>query len=257
MNKPLSGLSWILLLLALSGCSLFRPTATTTAELPERSAKFLLKKLVQQQVELDWFSAKARVNFADDNLSITVTANLRMRKDSIIWANVKKLNLEAGRALVRPDSFFVIDRINRQYSRQPVSNLASMLEVPANFQVLQSLLLGNPVFLTTDLQAGIEGDRYTLRGEDDRFTSTYYLDGRDFSLRKIAFSEKKTQRAVSMELSGYESLQKKQNFSYFRTLRVDSPETGLMQVELEFSKIEINTPKNIEFEIPSRYNEIN
>ncbi|MCB9285512.1 MAG: DUF4292 domain-containing protein [Lewinellaceae bacterium] len=257
MNKPAFGLSLILLLFVVSGCNLFRPTATSTAELPERSAKFLLKKLVQQQVELDWFSAKARVDFADENFSIAVTANLRLRTDSVIWANVKKLNLEAGRALVRPDSFFVIDRINRQYSRQPLSALANMLEVPANFQVLQSILLGNPVFLTTDLQAGIEGDQYTLRGEDDRFTADYFLDGRDFSLQKIAFTEKKTRRAVSMELSGYQSLKKKQNFSYFRTVRVDSPETGPMQIELEFSKIEINTPKSIEFEIPSRYSEIN
>ncbi|MBK7409408.1 MAG: DUF4292 domain-containing protein [Saprospirales bacterium] len=257
MNKPILGISLLVLSLLVSSCNLFRHAATSTDELPERSAKFLLKKLVQQQVDLEWFSAKARINYADENFSISATANLRMRKDSIIWANVKKLNIEAGRALIRPDSFFVIDRINRQYSRQPVSAITDMFQVPANFQMLQTILLGNPVFLTTDLQAGVEAPFYTLRGEDDRYTTIYHLDGKDYSLQKITFIEKMERREVSMGLSDYKTLGKKQKFAYFRTLRVDSPQTGPLFIEIEFSKLEINTPKSIEFEIPSRYSEIN
>jgi hypothetical protein len=253
MNK---GLLLFLILLTASSCGIFRKTAAEGA-LPERNAKFLLKKMAQQQVNADWFSSRAKISYEDDEFAVSASANIRMRKDSVIWANLKKLNIEAGRALIRPDSFFVIDRINRQVARQPVSEIANMLQLPASFELLQTILLGNPFFFTTDLQVGIEGPNYSLSGEDKRFSTTYLLDGRDFLLKKIAVAEKGTGRTVEMELSQYGPLDKKQKFSYIRTLRMDSPETGPLRVEIEFSKVEVNIPKNIEFEIPSRYTEIN
>jgi hypothetical protein len=256
MNNRITGLVLLLLLILASSCKVFRP-ATTSEALPERNAKFLLKKLVQQQVDADWFSARVKIDFQDDLLSLGATSQLRMRKDSAIWINLRKLSIEAGRALIRPDSFFVIDRINRQYSRQPVSAIADMFQVPANFEVLQTILLGNPFFLTTDLEAGIQGNQYTLKGEDQRFATTYFLDGRDFSLQKLSVVEKDKNREVHMDLSQYGPLDKKQKFSYIRTLSMNSPETGPLRIEIEFSKVEINVPKSIEFEIPSRYSEIN
>lgn len=257
MNKTSPGLSLLLLVLLSAGCGIFRPAAGEAVDLPGRSAKFLVKKMAQNQVQCDWFSARARIDFKDDNYSVSATANLRMRNDSVIWANVKKLNLEMGRVLIRPDSFFVVDRINRQYSRQSVDEIAQMLQVPANFQILESILLGNPFFLNTELEAGVEEGFYTLKGEDKRFAVTYHLDGKDFSLRRFSISEKQEKRLVSMELKGYEALGKKQKFSYFRTMRMESPESGPVSVEIEFSKVEIDIPKSIEFEIPSRYDEIN
>lgn len=257
MNKTAPGLALLLLVFATSSCGIFQRTAAGSGELPERSAKFLMKKMAQQQVSTAWFSARARVDYEGENFSVSATANLRMTRDSAIWANVKKLNLEVGRALIRPDSFFVIDRINRQFSRHAVSEIAELFKLPANYQILQSVLLGNPFFLNAEHQAGIEEGFYTLTGEDDRFAATYYLDGKNYSLQKIVFTEKQQKREVSMELKDYKALGKKQNFSYFRTIRADSPETGPLFIDIEFSKVEINTPKSIEFDIPNRYNEIN
>lgn len=255
MNSKGFLLLFLVLLLG-SGCGIFRKAAGEEA-LPERNAKFLLKKIVQQQVDADWFSSRARISFDNDEFSFSATANIRMRKDSVIWANVKKLNIEAGRALIRPDSFFVIDRINREFARQPVSDIAKMLQIPASFDLLQTILLGNPFFFTTDLEADIDGPNYSLKGEDARFSTSYLVDGKDFFLKKVRIAEKATNRTVEMELSQYAPLDKKQNFSYFRTLRMDSPETGPLQVAIEFSKVEVNIPKHIEFEIPSRYTETN
>lgn len=257
MNKTATGIALLLLTLLTSSCSIFRPTAAGDGALPERNAKFLMKKLVQQQVKCDWFSARARIDYEDANFGVSVTANLRVRRDSLIWANAKKLNLEVGRALIRPDSIFVIDRINREYSSMSVAEAVGFLRVPANFQILQSILLGNPFFLNTDLTAAVENGFYTLKGEDDRYVATYHLDGKDFSLRKISFAEKAGEREVTMEMKEYQPLVKKQNFSYFRTITANTPEMGLVRIEIEFSKVETDIPKSIEFDIPSRYNETN
>ena len=255
MTKSSSFLVLSLLLLLTSGCGIFRKADAGAEALPERSAKWLVKRMAQEQVQADWLSARARINYRGDDMAISATANLRMRKDSVILGNVRKLNIEAGRALIRPDSFFVIDRINREYARQPLSAVTSLLPFPANFQILQTVLLGNPFFFTTDLQEGIEGPFYTLSGEDKNFSATYYVDGLDFTLRRLVVNEKQENRTLDMELSKYQPLGKKQNFAYIRTLTVDSPETGRMNIEIEFSNVEINIPKSIDFEIPIRYTE--
>jgi hypothetical protein len=45
-------------------------------------------------------------------------------------------------------------------------------------------------------------------------------------------------------------------FSYFRALQFISPETGTISLDLKFSKVDLNTPKSLTFDIPSHYTKV-
>ena len=66
-------------------------------DIPKKSTRFLLKKMNQQEVDVDWFSSKAKIKYSDQYDRIGATANIRMRKDSVLWMNVKKAGVEAFR----------------------------------------------------------------------------------------------------------------------------------------------------------------
>lgn len=250
MNKLL----FLLLLPLALGCHTAKKIASDAPR--ERSAKFLVKKMVQNQVNARYFSARTKMNLDYDGQQIAFTGNLRWVRDSAIWVNAKKFNIEAGRALITPDSFHLLDRINQQFISRQFSYLQEAFDLPANFDVLQNLLLGNPVFFTQDLNVTIDGAQYVLKGETDRFLTTYYLDGDQYTLNRYEMVDKSTSESLEMIFSNHQALDQEQKFSYLRYLTVNSKDYGELRLELEFAKVELNTPKELPFEIPDRYTEI-
>ncbi len=250
-------------LILLIGCKTTRKAAKPL-NLKNRSTKFLLKKLNNNKIEADWISAKARVTYADENETRKFTSLVRLRKDSVIWMNFKKTSIEAARILITPDSLFILNRLDKEYFKDALDGLKAKFFLPQSdltntefFQIIQELILGNPVFYQVKaLNNEIVEEQYYLEGDDGRIKSEYWLDGLFYRLGQLAFTDFKTQGTVAIKLDDYEELEDRQKFSYLRTITAMSEETGKVYVEIEFKKLEINIPKNIRFEIPSRYTRI-
>ncbi|MEO1712721.1 MAG: DUF4292 domain-containing protein [Bacteroidota bacterium] len=216
-----------------------------------------MKRMVQQQVDADWLTSKLKMGYSDDYQSVKLNGYLRMKKDSVIWLVVKKLSVEVARIQITPDTFYVLDRINKEYAKQPFSELARLTNLPVTFSGLQSIVLGNPLFLTTnELASEIEKDAYLLTATSDRYSNHFWLNGEDFSIKKMQLADLMEQRSVDLSYDDYQSVDGERIFSYFRILNFESEETGPASVNVEFSKVEINTPKPIRFDIPTRYTEI-
>ena len=215
-----------------------------------------MKRLVQNQVSAEWLSSKAKVTYRDDYGVQKFTANLRFRKDSLIWLNFKKLSVEAVRLQITPDSIYIINRLDNEYIIESFEEARRKFGLPANFEGLQSIVLGNPVFFTTDLDSEIDKDRYKLEGKTDQYETKYWLEGTDFLLSQILIDDYRNKRSMDASFGDYHEISDGQNFSYFRHLNLNSREFGEMSVKIELSKTEINVPKNIRFEIPDRYKRV-
>jgi len=222
-----------------------------------KSPRFLTKKLIQNQFKATWLSAKAKVVYRDDYGGVQkFTANLRLRKDSVIWMNFKKMSVEAVRLQITPDSFFLINRIDHEYLSESFVKAQKIFGLPAAFSGLQAMLLGNPVFFTKDLTASVEGHAYKLEGKTDRLVVRYWLEPRKYYLKRMFVEDFRNKRAMELALDDFEALPDGQNFSYFRLLNFNSPEYGDVSVKIELSKLEFNVPKRIRFEIPEHYKNI-
>ncbi len=260
-----------LLLLCLMGLLFLAPACKSskkaggTIDLKKRSARYLVKKMQEQEVDVEWLSAKARIGYSGEDRSFKVTANIRLRKDSVLWMNFKKLSVEVARVLITPDSIYLIDRHNKQYTVQGFDFLERQFSMPAaiaeeagaiatGFNSMQQLLLGNtPVFPNRKYKSSIDQNQYQLSREAPGFDNAYWLDGLSLLLSKMSFMDTGFDRELRVEMEDYKTIDEKQKFSYFRRLNLDSPDTGEVSISVKFSKVEINTPKSIRFEIPSRY----
>lgn len=250
-------------LLLLLGCGSGRK-AQKPLNLKERSSAYLLRKLNNNQIKADWLSARARVTFSSPEETRHFTSYIRLQRDSLIWMNFKKNSIEAARVLITPDSFFLINRLDNEYAAKSLDFIINRLALPfgemdglSPFQALQALMLGNPVFMPVkSMNSRVDESRYHLFGENRELKSHYYLNGADYSLHQISFLDSKYQRQVQFLFEEYEPLDKADKFSYFRIINVDTPENGRISFEMNLNKVELNTPKNIQFEIPSHYTKI-
>jgi hypothetical protein len=253
-----SAFSLLVVTVLLSAPACKTTSGVTGKPLKEKTPEAVMESLVRNQVNAEWFSARMDVSYADQNQSVGASATIRMRKDSIIWMNVKKLGFELARLLITQDSVFVMDRINNQFIAEDLHFLEKAYNIPANLFTLQALILGNPVFFSIkNLNVENRELSYHLFGKDDKMENHYWLDPARMLLQKMQFNDFRSNRKVDVNLDGYEKGSDNQFFSYIRKLEFNSQETGAMSIGLKFSKVEINIPKSISFEIPQRYTRIN
>lgn len=255
MNKPFASVGFVLVLLLLfSACK--TGGRQQFGALKPRSAKFLTEKMLEQQVKVDWLSAKARITYADDQETVRLTANIRIRRDSLIWMNFKKVSVEAARILLTPDSVYIVDRLNNQYAIQSYQDFNRLSGLPSNFAAIQSFLLGNPVLFTNELVAAADSLDYLLSGKGQRFENIIRLSGADYGLKGLLYREVEKNQVAALTFQDRQLLPNDQFFSYLRTIQYFSEQTGDTFVEIEFNKVEIDIPKDIRFEIPNHYTPI-
>jgi hypothetical protein len=256
MSKLLISLA---LLLALStGCQIFRSSESVESSeegLKRRTARYIQRQLAENQFDAEWVVTRAKISYSDSNESIRFQANIRIRKDSAIWMNFRKLSIEVARLLITTDSVFLIDRINNQYLATDLGYIQRNFHLPANFQAVQSLLFGNPFYLTQQLDVTEEGGEYVMEGKQARLTQQYFVNPETFLLTGLAFIEPENGRNFQMRLGDHQMAGKK-NFSYFRQLKINDPLSGPVFIDLELSKLEIDIPKTMPFEIPAHYSRI-
>ncbi len=241
----------MLLILALSSCKALRKAHGESLKL--KTEKVLIKGLLENSVNAEWLGARAKISYSDEYGGESFTANIRMRKDSAIWMNFKKFSIEGARVLLTPDSIFVIDRINNEYTAKPFSYAQKEYSLPFGFHGLQALLLGNPVFFSKESVAGTDSTQYTLEQKTENLTAKYWLSSPELRLRHFLVDDFRNKRTVDAFYSDFRQLDGKQQFSYVRSFNLKSTDLGQMKVQIEFSKVEINSPQEMKFEVPKGY----
>jgi len=254
-SKGIFSVLLLLIGLSFSSCKIKQPLANAT--LKKKSARFLTKKLDSNKiVGVEWFSARGKITVKEGNKVTKFTANIKMRKDSLLWLNVKKFGAEAARVQITPDSVYVIDRIHKEYAIKDFNFIEERFNLPADLKTLEQFLLGNPILMDEKMEADVDGDNYLLTKKVETTAQSYWMDGVSFLLAKMAFNDVRYNRSVQISLGEYTEIDEKQKFSYFRSLELDSRETGPVSIDIKFSKLEINIPKDIKFQIPDRYTKI-
>lgn len=259
LQKTYLFITLFLSLAFLTSCSTSRQlqsSETTSLKLKKRSAKYLKKQLKAKELDVEWLSARARITFKDPSQTRKFNANIRMRKDSIIWMNVKKLKVEAFRILITTDSIYVIDRLEKKYFVEDLQLIEEKFNFPGQFQALQTAILGNPYFFDQQkLSANIANQQYQLTGDNAvRTKSDYFLNGQSYTLEKMSFWDVERDRKLNILLQEYAPvLEAAFQFAYNREFIVESEETGNATIKMKFSKVELNVPKTIKFSISSRY----
>ncbi len=261
-------LLFVALTLTLFACKTSKKTSTKTitttptfANAP-LSISTVLLKMQGNNLDFERMNGDAGVDYRGQPMNIAVSSTVRWRRDSVIWMNVRKLGFTVARIQVTRDSVFVVNYLQSNYIAKNLSYIEKTFGVPLDFSILQDILLGNPVFLTDKdkltLEKPIDGD-VILRGKDTRWKATYKLDATNFTVKEMLFEEPGTNRLLKICYKNYGNVRvpngTQQNFSYLRTIDVESPQTGKVSVVLEVDaeSLEINVPKNIKFEIPNHY----
>ncbi len=252
--------SYLLLCFILIGGCKSKKNNNSELKLKKRSAKYLIEKLDKYHLDTEWLSTKGSIKLVQNNKTTKATAYIRMRKDSVIWAAVRKLGVEAGRVLITQDSVFLVNRLEKTYYAKSVDYIQNMMGFSGtgnrqkDFRNLSQIILGNPVFLEdTDYKVDIKSPYYKLTKNLDGIDTEYWIQGKNYSLYKMMFQQDSANKRASCIQEDYQPLGNELLFSYIRKLNLYSTDTGSLNIDLNFKTVSLNKPVSIKFEIPSSY----
>src|SRR2546423_4002031 len=215
-----------------------------------------LSSLAHNQINYTTFSGKVNIDYrGGDGKSYNINANIKMYRDSAIWISANAiLGIEAMRVLITKDSVKLLDKLSKTYTARSVNYLQEVTALPLNLSILQNLIVGNPVFLDSNIVSYSAGHNLiSLLSIGDWFKNLITLDAGNKTLlhSKLDDADKSRNRTADLTYSNYDQL----GGTFFSTRRrIIIAEKKRLDIRMDFRQYDFNRPVNFSFPIPRNYN---
>ena len=257
MSKHL-WLIYLLVFLLLTACS--KKTVGT-------SRGPLSDELAIEDTDFNYLTSSSKIRYRNEKQNVSATANIRIKKDSIIWISVTPgFGIEAARGLITRDSITFINRLEKEYSSYSFQELSDKFNFDINYDLLQSLLVGDmPRTLTPPDQIKKQADHFLVRQQEGRLTIDNFIDARLMRVDRVAVvdetnrdsqSGKRSKNTLNVQYEDFEKLGD-QWVPFKNVVSLDYQSQGQKQrtqVDIQYKKVNIvEEAVRFPFSIPSKY----
>ena len=214
-----------------------------------------LKGMAANQISYSTFNAKVNVDYKDaSGKNYDVNALVRMYKDSAIWISVNALlGIEAMRALITKDSVKIIDKLNKTYTARSVDYLQEVTALPLGLTTIQNLILGNPVFLDSNIISyNRSGDAISLLSLGQFFKNLITINESDKLIQRSKLDDVDRTRSRTADLT-YTDYENKKGFPFSTKRRILIAEKKNLDIKLDFKQYDFNGEVSFPFNIPKNY----
>ena len=224
----------------------------------EDSVKFIkdnYSQLLANRIEFETFSAKINTDYqGGDGKKYDVNAFIRLKKDSLIWISVNAaLGIEAMRVLIDKDSVRILNKLDKEYQVRSLEYLTEVAALPLDLRTLQELIIGNPVFLDTNIVSySTAENNISLLSEGKWFRHLITMNNNDHLVlhSKLDDVDILRNRTCFLTYTDYETA-KGVKFSTNRTVSVT--EKTKLDVKLNFKQYAFNETLSYPFSVPKNY----
>jgi len=256
--------------ISISACKSTRKTIKEPIK--EEGADFLFSKLKENELKFEWFSAKFSLDLLIDKKKNSFRGQIRMRKDSAIWISFSPaLGIEMARLLITNDSIKFINRINKTYFLGDYQFVNQFLGTNVDYDVLQSILLGNDLTYYEDGKFRVSYDskeyhlvtagrsklkKYINTQEDAErvYIQNIYLNPKTFKITKMKIKEfgKESRKLDAF----YDDFQRIGDQLLPQHLIFDITADNPVNVDVMYNKIDLESSQEFPFKISAKYERI-
>lgn len=218
------------------------------------STKQIIKNNTKNNSKFNTLSARLKIESTDGKKSQSVSVSIRMEKNKTIW--MSKLGIV--KALITPTRVAFYNKLDGTYFDGDFTYLSELLGTDLDFNKVQALLLGEPVFKpnTKDFEASVFQKSYMLqpKNQNDLFEVFLLFNPTHFKMDSQQISQSKAQRHLEINYQAYQNVEKEILPERIKILALENDDQLL--IDLEFKGIELNQSLRFPFKIPSGYDQI-
>lgn len=225
-----------------------------------RDSLLMIKKTIdnlnKNYIDFKTFNAKIKVEYQDSKgKQPDVTAIVRIIKDSAIWVSLTAsiLNIEVYRALITKDSVILLNKQSREVQYRSLDYLQEVTEIPFDFKTLQDLLIGNPVFVDSNIVYYKKTENQVLFSMVGKFFKNLLsLSSDNFFMMHSKLDDVDINRSRTADLT-YADYENKSGFNFSTYREITVSEKNKLDIRLNFKQYEFNKVLSVSFNIPKNY----
>lgn len=212
-----------------------------------------LSRLRENSLDFSFLNLRYKTNYTDDELNQQFTANIRIKKDSIIWISLTgAMGFEGARLAVTQDSFFLLNKLTKEYTVKPISYLSQIVPLNTNLQMFQNLLLAQPIELLGSNFRFYRTDSFdVIKQQIPKLQQTITVHQQNYTISEIMLADLHIKQDLQLTFGNYKNIGDK-SFPFESEIIVNR---GLQKINLkmELARYTINEPLVFPFEVNEHY----
>ena len=213
-------------------------------------------RLVVDDVQFEYLSAKVKVDFDSEKQSISGTANIRIEKDSVIWVSLSPgLGYEAARVLITTDSVLILNKHEKTFMDFSFPEISEKLDFDLNYSLVESVVIGNLIYPYVRERVVKSGDMYTYSQIHSGFQFDNFIGAKTMKLEKLNVKDTLTNNTVSVTYGDFQ-LVNEEVFPFLIKAALEYQKEGKKKttIDLEYKQANIEEkPLRFPFNVPQKY----
>jgi hypothetical protein len=244
----------LLLMIVLTSCKTKRNMIDANAIAKEISAKKVAKKHIAANFDKKTVDAKLKVNFNNGKINQSLTVNLLIEKDKVIWLKGTKF-ITIFKAKITPTSVSYYSPFAKNYFEGDFSMIKQLLGVEINFEQLQNLFLGQSLLNVKeeDQELQIVNNRYLLSPEKqaELFDIFFTINPSHFKLDEQSIINVAKNLRLDVKYPSYNLINK---VVFPSEINIKAKKSdSFTDIDIIYKSVEFNTNSKMSYDIPNGY----
>ncbi|HEX6890125.1 MAG TPA: DUF4292 domain-containing protein [Chryseolinea sp.] len=245
------------LLLVLIGFSFVVMSCSKKVVTPAIELSTARPTLNVEEIDFEYMHGKARMVLRDANKEREVKANIRIRKDSVIWMTFSVIGVQGGKALINKDSITIVNNVDNEYFQFDYAELSKRYNFEINYNVIQSAMLGNLIIPRQESDQVLQETAFfILKQQANNISVDNYISLASKKLEKVELKESNSANSLIVNYSNFQPMGSKL-FPYNGTINLFYKTiAGLLNTTIifEYNKAEVGDKElKFPFNIPKKY----
>ena len=240
------------LIVFLIGCKSKQSVATASANENTEVSK-VIKGHYKNEHDFTTLNIRANAKYEDEKQSHSMNADIRIKKDDIIWINIKFLGIPMAKAMITPTKVSYYEKINNTYFEGDFSMLSNWLGTDLDFNKVQNLFLGKAIDdLTKDKWVSEVVEKMfklSLPNSSD-IAKEFYFEGANYLLKKETITQASKNRNLEIR---YPSFKEEKGMFLPNEINIKAEQKNKVTIDIEYKNTTFNENLSYPFSIPSGY----
>lgn len=211
-----------------------------------------------EEIDFDYLQTRTKVRYAEGDKQVNGNANIRIRKDSLIWFSISpSIGLEATRVMITKDTAIVINRMDKEYYIFNFDEISRYFNFKIDYDLIQAILIGNLARpIDDETQIAKENNYFMLKQKSGPLDIQSFVLTNNKKIETVLINEDKTSNFMTLKYTEFEPANE---YLFPKNCQVNltyKAKNGplVTSVILEHNKVEISDkPLKFPFNIPAKY----
>ena len=243
------------LIVFLIGCKSKQAVATAAANDNIEVTK-IINGHYKNEHDFSTLNIRANAKYEDEKQSHSMNADIRIKKDEIIWINIKFLGIPMAKAMITPTKVSYYEKINNTYFEGDFSMLSNWLGTDLDFSKVQNLFLGKAIDDLTKEKwvSEINEKLYKLsKPSDSDISKEFYFEAANYLLKKETISQTSQNRTLEIQYPSHKSVEK---MFLPNEINIKASQKNNVSIDIEYKSTTFNENLSYSYSIPNDYKAI-